>query len=48
MTVKYFNTWEDMRGFIVKNDFTVADFGLNDDWEIGKYYVTVWGSRKDS
>ena len=47
MTVKYFETWDDAQKFIDKNSLSVVDFGLNDDWNKGKYYVTVWGTRKD-
>lgn len=46
MTVKYFKTWDDAQKFIDKNGLSVADFGMNDD-DKGKYYVIVWGTRKD-
>ena len=47
MTVKYFKPWDDAQKFIDKNGLSVADFGLNEDRNKGKYYVTVWGTRKD-
>lgn len=47
MIVKYFETWDDAQKYINKNGLSVVDSGLNDDWNKGKYYVTVWGTRKD-
>lgn len=46
MTVRYFETWDDAQKYIDKNGLSVVDFGMNDD-DKGKYYVTVWGTRKD-
>lgn len=47
MTVKYFETWNEAQAFIKKNGLSVVDSGLNEDWNKGKYYVTVCGTRKD-
>lgn len=47
MTVRYFETWDDAQKYIDKNGLSVVDFGLSDDWNKEKYYVTVWVSRKD-
>lgn len=47
MTVKYFETWEEIHECIEKNGLSVVDFGTNEDWTKGKYYVTLWGTRKD-
>lgn len=47
MIVKYFETWDNAKKYIDKNGLSVVDFGMSDNRSKGKYYVTVWGMRKD-